>query len=50
MVEREKGHLIHIAYDNLDKVRNDTDEDLWAYEYLSEALVALQNWFEESDV
>lgn len=50
MVDKEKIHLIHIAYDNIDKVRNDTDEELWAREHLESALVALQDWFEESDV
>ena len=50
MTDKEKAHLMHIAYDNIEKVMSDTDEDLWAYEHLSTALVALEDWFEESDI
>lgn len=27
----------------------DTDEDLWAYEYLTDALLGLEKWFEEAE-
>lgn len=50
MTDREKAHLMHIAYDNIEKVQSDTDEDLWAYEYLGNALAELDQWFEESEI
>ena len=50
MTDKEKGHLMHIAYNNIATALNDTDKDLWAYKYLEDALVALEFWFEESEV
>lgn len=38
MVDKEKIHLINIAYDNIEKVAQNTDEDLWARKELEDAL------------
>ena len=45
----DKGHKIGVAYDLIKRVMEDTDEELWAYKYLGDALVALDEWFEESE-
>jgi len=45
----DKGHKIGVAYDLIKRVFDDTDEELWAYEWLGDALVALDKWFEESE-
>jgi hypothetical protein len=45
----DKGHKINVAYDLIKRVAEDTNEELWAYEWLSDALVALEKWFEEED-
>lgn len=50
MTYKEKKHLIHIAYNNIEKVKNDTDKDSWACDHLEEALAALCNWFEEWEI
>jgi len=49
MCKSEKTHNINVAYDLIERVRDDTDEDKWAYEYLTEALVSLNDWFNESE-
>lgn len=45
----DKTHKVNVAYDLVKRVAEDTDDDLWAYEWLSDALVALEKWFEEED-
>lgn len=50
MTYKDKTHLINIAFNNIKKVLNDTDEDLFAHHYLEEALLELEDWFEESDI
>lgn len=50
MTDREKVHDIHVAYSLINTILEDTDEDMWAYEFLEEALVALDKWFEEGDI
>ena len=50
MTEKEKAHDIYVACDLIKTVLEDTDEDLVAYEFLSEALINLFNWFEESEI
>lgn len=50
MCKDDKRHKIGVAYDLISRVFDDTDEDSWAYEYLSEALTSLQEWFEEEDI
>lgn len=50
MTEKEKNQKIAVAYNAIETVRQDTDEDLWAYEWLSQALVELDKWHEEIDV
>jgi hypothetical protein len=49
MCKSEKRHNINVAYDAISKVRDDTDEDKWAFEFLTEALMSLRDWFEESE-
>lgn len=45
----DKTHKLGVAYDLIKRVFDDTDEELWAYKYLGDALVALDEWFEESE-
>lgn len=47
MTVKEKKHAISIAYDNIKKVLEDTNENLWAYKYLEEAITNLDFYFEE---
>ena len=44
-----KGHKIGVAYDLIKRVFDDTDEELWAYLYLENALAELDRWFEEDE-
>ena len=50
MCKDDKQHKINVAYNLIQTVLNDTDEDLWAYKDLSDALVSLNDWFEEVDI
>ena len=50
MTRKEKIHAIHVAYSKIKNVFEDTDEELWAYEFLGSALVELQKWFEEFEI
>ena len=50
MCKNEKIHHINVAYDLISKIRDDTDEDTWAYEELTQALMSLSEWFEEEDI
>lgn len=50
MTEKEKAHDIKEAYRLIINVLEDTDEDLWAYEYLEKAKENLFDWFEESEI
>lgn len=50
MTDEEKGQKIAVAYNAIEAVREDTDKDLWACEWLEEALLSLGKWFEETDV
>ena len=50
MTDKEKAHDIKEAYRLISNVLEDTDEDLVAYEFLSEALINLIDWFEESEI
>lgn len=45
----DKGHKIGVAYDLIKRVMEDTDEELWAYYWLKDALYDLDKWFEESE-
>ena len=50
MTEKEKIYAIHVAYSKIENVLEDTDEELWAHEFLGNALVELQKWFEEFEI
>ena len=50
MDNREKTHDIHVAYNLIETVLEDTDEDLWAYEFLEDALEALKKYFDEYEI
>ena len=50
MTDSEKIHDIQVARNLIQNVVEDTDEDLWAYEQLRNALVELNQWFEESEI
>jgi hypothetical protein len=49
MCKSEKRHNINVAYNLISKVRDDTDEDGWAWEELTQALTSLSEWFEERE-
>ena len=38
MCKDDKRHKIGVAYNLIETVLNDTDEELWAYKYLEDAL------------
>lgn len=50
MTEKEKVHDIKEAYHLLLNVLEDTDEETWAYYYLSKARDSLYDWFEEEEI
>ena len=50
MTEKEKYQKIAVAYNAIETVREDTDDELWARKWLEEALVALDMWYEETDI
>ena len=50
MTEKEKEHDIKEAYHLLLNVLEDTDEETWAYYYLSKARDSLYDWFEEEEI
>ena len=50
MCKSDKQHKINVAYDLISRVADDTDEGLWAWEDLHQALVSLEEWFEEEDI
>lgn len=50
MTDKEKAHDIREAYNLIKNVRDDTDEDLWAYEFLENAMTKLFEWFEEEEI
>jgi hypothetical protein len=50
MTDKEKAHDIKEAYRLISNVLEDTDEDLWAYEFLEKAKMNLFNWFEEVEI
>lgn len=49
MTEREKVQQIGVAYNIIKTIMTDTDENLWAYKYLEDALADLEFYFEESE-
>lgn len=49
MDKLDKTHKINVAYNLIKTVMEDTDEDLWAYKYLGDALADLDFYFEEYD-
>lgn len=50
MTDKEKIHDIREAYHLISNVLEDTDEDMWAYEFLEKAKLQLFNWFEEEEI
>lgn len=50
MTDKDKTHNIAVAYDLIRKVHADTDEELWACEYLERAIAALNMYFEETEI
>lgn len=50
MTEKEKNQKIAVAYNAIETVRQDTDKDLWVFEWLSNALIELGKWYEELDI
>lgn len=50
MCKDDKRHKINVAYNLIKTVMEDTDEELWAYKELADALVELDDWFEEWEI
>ena len=50
MTSKEKYQKIAVAYNAINTVREDTDDELWACEWLEDAIIALDKWYEEEDV
>ena len=50
MCRDDKRHKIGVAYDLISRVCEDTDEDAWAYEFLTQAMGSLNEWFDEEDI
>lgn len=50
MTDSEKIHDIQVARNLIQTVVEDTDEDLWAYKHLTDALLGLEEWFEEPEI
>lgn len=50
MTNSEKIHDVRYAFNLIKTVKDDTDEDLWAYEILEDALDVLKQYFEEYDI
>ena len=48
MTDSEKKHNILVARNLIQNVLKDTDEDTWAAIDLTEALIELDRWLEES--
>ena len=49
MNEADKRHKINVAYNLIKTVMEDTDEELWSYFFLENALAELDRWFEEGE-
>lgn len=49
MCKSEKRHNINVAYDLISKVRDDTEEETWAFDFLTDAMVSLSDWFDERE-
>lgn len=50
MCKDDKRHKINVAYNLIEKVCNDTDDDCNAYDDLCNALDWLGAWFDEEDI
>ena len=50
MCKDDKIHKIGVACDLIRTVMYDTDEEMWAYEFLTQAMGSLNEWFEEEDI
>lgn len=50
MTNKEKTHNIKVAFNLIETVFEDTDEELWASEHLSSAMLALTMWLEEWEI
>ena len=50
MTNIEKTHDIKVAFNLIETVFEDTDEELWASKHLSDAMFALTMWLEEWEV
>ena len=50
MTDSEKRHDIKVALNLIENVMEDTDEDTWAYGFLTEAVLQLRDYFEECEI
>lgn len=50
MTDGEKRHDIQNALHLIETVKEDTDEDTWAWEFLANACAELRQYFEESEI
>lgn len=49
MNEADKTHKISVAYNLIKTTLEDTDDKLWSYFFLENALAELDRWFEEGE-
>lgn len=50
MTDSEKRHDMKVVWSMLETIKEDTDEDTWAYSHLEEAIIRIKDWFEEYDI
>lgn len=39
-----------VVLNTLETIKEDTDEHTWAYVYLKEAIIRIEDWFEEVEI
>ena len=50
MTDSEKRHDMKVVWNMLETIKEDTDEDTWAYSFLEDAIIKIKEWFEEYDI
>ena len=50
MTDNEKRHDMKVVLNMLETIKEDTDEDRWAYSHLEDAIIKVKDWFEEYDI
>ena len=50
MTDSEKRHDMKVVWNMLETIKEDTDEDTWAYSHLEDAIIRIKDWFEEVEI